>query len=269
MSRPYLLLIAPLLGPIVVLTGLWRPPSSLGALSAESLFVAETVPLDQNLIGSQTSGEQLLDAALAQLAPERLAWLRTELWQRMSDRKTVFEAEGRLDLGPGQCARLDLTVRTPDGKGRLLTISDGRALARVLQFGATDPVAVSELLPDNADPQFLDAKGCGGPRTVLAGLRRQLRDIRLQTGRLAAHAVIQVKGELGPDAIPDALQTSSPIRHAYLYLDARTLWPHRVEWWSSGELTVALEFRAAELNRPRDLDECAALFSYEPFSPRP
>jgi hypothetical protein len=272
MTKQWFLLIPAVVGPIVLLTGAWRGPAQQTAPLAAPSFLVQDVALNHDLIGPEATGVDLLARAIAQLAPARLTWLRTQVWQKMHDARTEFEAEGTLDLAPGQCVRLDLALRSSGGTGRLLIVSDGHALAQVLHLNGAAPEPITELLPEGPGDtperlQFLETKGCGGPLPLLVGLRRHLQNIRLQTGVLAGHPAIQLKGELGAEVIAAALQTSTPARYAYLYLDARTLWPHRVEWWGTeprpeSSPIVALEFRTPELNQPRDLPECARLFSY-------
>jgi hypothetical protein len=268
MLRHTFLLVLMAVGPVLFLTGAWPGPTPP---PAASLFLARPVPLTSKLIGAEVTGPELLDLAIAQLALPRVTWLRTQLWQKMNDARSEFELEGTLDLGPGLLVRLDLEVRTVSGSGRCLTISDGHAFVHVRRLSGCLPEVTSQLLPlgNGATAErmeYLENQGCGGPHALLTALRRQLRDIRLETGVLNATAVIRLGGQLDHAAGAEDILTS----HAFLYLDADTLWPQRVEWWSArvgDEPLVALEFRRPALNRALSEEECARLFSYpEPIS---
>jgi hypothetical protein len=266
------------LGSSLLLTGAWRGPLPPPTPPPAPRFLAQNVPVNPDLIGEEATGMQLLDQAIAHLSPGRVTWLHTQVWQKMSDAQIDFEAEGTLDLAPGQSARLDLTVRTQGVTGRLLTVSDGHALAQVRQMGGASPQVDSVLLPivtpwlDGNSPQrlkFLDDKGCGGPAAILAGLRRHVAQFRLQTGKLQGKDAIQFQGELTGEVKSTALQTNTPPRSVVLFLDAQTLWPHRVEWWGQDprlgmRAIVEIEFRQPVLNREVPLQQCAQLFSYHP-----
>ena len=261
-----LLLLLPLLTlGTLSLMGARHGPFAQAPLPAESLFVPQTVPLNHALIGDEATGEQLLNRALENLAPGRMAWLHTRVWQKMIDREAHFEAEGTLTLGPHHCARLELTMR-PGGK--LLVVSDGHALAEVVRVAGEPPAVIGDPLPTDDRDTMLRDKGCGGPRTLLADLRQKLRQPKLQTGRLRDAAVIQVKGELDA-TVPEELRTEVPVQFGYVYLDAQTLWPHRVEWRGrdrAGQLRtiVQVEYRDPVLNRELSLAECARVFTYHP-----
>jgi hypothetical protein len=276
MLKKLFFLVPAILGPSLLLTGAWNSPPPV-APAAPPAFVAQPVDLNRELIGDGATGVQLLDRALARFGPARLSWLRTKIWQKMSDGQTEFEAEGTLELAPGQCARLDLAVRTAARKGRLLAVSDGHALAQVLHVGGGSPQITSALLPTVAPGQpndspdrlhFLQEKGCGGPAALLAGLRRQGSKFRLQTGTWQGRGVIHVRGEWMAEALA-ADQPAPPTRYVSLYLDAQTLWPHRLEWWACDakerlRLVLQMEFRDPEFNRALPLAECARLFTYHP-----
>jgi hypothetical protein len=275
MMKKLFLLLPAVLGPSLFLTGAWRGPVPPTASLPPPPFLAQTVSLNRALIGDNATGAQLLDRALAQLAPSQLVWLRTEVWQKMTDARLDFEAEGTLDLAPGACARLDLAVRTPTATGRLLTLTDGHVLAHLRHFGDAAPVATSEPLPalapgtEEERRRFLADRGCGGPGPLLAGLRRELSQMRLETGTYRGQPAIEIKGEFGAGTVAAPLPTTTPIRYACVYLDAQTLWPLRLEWWGldpkyGARPIVQMEFRAPVLNRALPLQECARLFSYQP-----
>ncbi len=109
----------------------------------------------------------------------------------------------------------------------------------------------------------LAAKGCGGPHALLAQFRRRLNNGKLQTGLLDGKPVIQIRGNLQP------ADPKKPVRLGYAYLDAATLWPHRLEWWSpdnakASRPIVQIEFLEPEINHELSLEECARVFTYQP-----
>ena len=65
--------------------------------------------------------------------------------------------------------------------------------------------------------------------------------------------------ERWPDGLP---------RQCRLYLEAPTLWPHRVEWWgplraNAGDaLLLQMEFRDPIINQPLSAERCAREFGF-------
>jgi hypothetical protein len=275
MTKKLLLILPLLVGPPFLLTGaLRRPP-----IAPVAPFTAEPVVLAANLDLSGQNAGQVLDQALARCAPDRLTWLHVKLWQRMAAHATTFESEGTLQLGPNHCARLDLTVFTGVTPGRWLVISDGHAIAQVTQFGSEAPTAVSQLLapppePDQPAPlppaQTLSNLGCGGPYALLSDLRMRLKELTTDTGRLQGRPVVRLRGRLDP-APPSPQGATDRADFCYLYLDAQTLWPSRIEWWVAdgrrgSRLLLEMEYRDPQLNRPLSMPECIRAFSYKPQS---
>jgi hypothetical protein len=196
----------------------------------------------------------------------------------MTDAETTFESEGTLQLGPQHCARLDLHVRTARGEGRWLVVSDGHALARVIQIGSGEPEVDSQpLLAESAPPsqapakpaaEVLRDKGCGGPAPLLSDLRDKLTKVEVQPGLWKNKPMLRVGGELDRDTLPKGADTAIAAAFCYVYLDAQTLWPHRLEWLADAaggrRPILQMEFRDPELNRELSLPECIREFSYQP-----
>lgn len=268
MSSRWILLSPLIVGGALALPGAWPTPPADPAAPAAPAFVAQPIPLDRAVVGTETTGAQLLDRVLAALAPGRVTWLRTKVWQKMIDAGAEFTAEGTLVRGPGGCARLDVAIRVGDGAGgRTLRVSDGHALAEVLHHDGAEPKVTAHLLPAGAAERdvFLRDHGCGGPIALVKGLRQRLREMRLETGLLWSRPAIRVRGKLDAAQAPG----ETPAESACVYLDAQTLWPHRLEWWGQGgkdgpRLVLQMEFRDPELNRAPSLQECVRLFSYRP-----
>jgi hypothetical protein len=275
-----LLLFLPLVTALLFLAGALRP----GPVSPACPFVPQTIALAGELADPKWTAVALLDRAVERLAPARLSWLKLVLWQRMTGGDVHFESEGTLQLGPQHCARLDLNVRTEATAGRWLVVSDGNAVAHVVQLGSAAPTVTSKLLKPPGQPatppaQTLRDLGCGGPRALLEDLRGRLRDVTAQTGRLDGQPMVRLYGrhDNGQLAAHGGTVhgatvhggTAVPADFCYLYLDAQSLWPARIEWWGRQSrpvpgLLLEMEFRRPELNRPLSLDECIRAFSYRP-----
>lgn len=266
-----LALLPPLAGIALFLTGALDRPVPEAAQPAAPAFAPQPLPLVQG--GGDPA--RLLDSALDRLSPARLSWLRVRLWQQMTDSEVRFESEGTLQIGPRHCARLDLRVLAGPRASRLLVVSDGHALAHVLQPDGEAPVVTSQLLappppavPTKSPTELLRAKGCGGPHPLLKELRAKLRDLTAQTGLWQNRPTVRLKGLLA-ERLQGEAATAVVADFCYVYLDAQSLWPHRVEWWGTDKKQnlrplLQLEFRDAELNRELSLPECVREFSYQP-----
>jgi hypothetical protein len=235
----------------------------------------QTVPMDANLIGSGIDATDLLAKAIDRLRADKATWLKTKIRQTVNDGESRFTAEGCLQRGPNHCARLELTILHGDASSRLVVVSDGESLAQVCTLAGASPVAGVERLPalTEATPTIDSAvreenlrdKGCGGPRHLLVQLRQQMQNAKMQMGLLDERPVIQIKGEISPAAAPSQKRASI----ACAYVDARTLWPHRLEWWECDKtqtprLSVCIEFLEPQINQGLSLDDCARVFSYHP-----
>jgi hypothetical protein len=275
MPSKLLALLPVLLCVALFLTGALNHPPAEPAPPAETPFVAQAVALPADLAG--LSGERLLDRALARVAPDRLAWLRVRIWQRMSDDHAAFESDGVLQLAPRHCARLDVTVRTAKQISRLLVVSDGHALAEVSQQDGSEPVVVSQLIASDettgetpkTPAEVLRERGCGGPYPLLCDLRNRLQNIGVQTGLWHDRPVVRLAGSLPPGQVGGESCPAVVPEFCYLYMDARTLWPARVEWRGTDRKgrrrpLLQVEYREPELNRPLSLPECMRAFSYHP-----
>jgi hypothetical protein len=269
MSNKLFLLLPLLAGVPLFLTGaLSRPPADTTA----SPFLPQ--PIQWTAPEGGPAG--LFDLALQRLSPERITWLQVTLWQRMTGAESTIESQGSLQIGPRNCARLDLTLSAGACPGRWLVVSDGHALAQVVQLGKSTPKVNTRLLvPQGQDAEqsgqapsaeALRALGCGGPHPLLKDLRARLRDLTLETGLSKGRPVARLHGRL--DAAP-AAGTAVIADFCYLYLDPETLWPARLEWWGANaervhRLLLEIEFRDPLVNRPLSLTECMRVFSYGP-----
>lgn len=231
------------------------PPSRY----APAPFAAHSSPPSRN-------PTEILSLALENL--DRLQWLQIDLWHRMTGSQP-FELEGRLIRGPGGLARLEHTIHTPQGRGEHLVISDGRILGQGFRSAKNPPRLESMPLPENAPvvcQQILEKKGCRGPLPVLRELREIVTDWKAETGRWGTFEAIRLVGRARADHPRTQAGVSDrffPGQVCRLILEARTLWPLRVEWLLSEDTPVVeMEFRNPVLDRPLTHQECIETFTF-------
>lgn len=249
------------------LTGAWTGSFAIPPRAPETLFVPQAMPLDADIIGSGIDAEQLVGKSLDKLRRLQSGWMRTKIRQTMNDPTSHFVAEGFLQRGPNRCARLEMKIERNGTTAHLVIVSDGEIVARARQMGGAKPVVALEPLPvaapGNGSDDFLNAKCCGGPYALLAPMHKLLVNAKLLTGFLNEQAVIQIKGELKTGGLV------AQARHARIYLDAKTLWPQRLEWWGASkaeapQLLFSSEFFEPEFDRELSVAECTRVFSYRP-----
>ncbi len=254
MLKSSLLPILFFIGVTVFLSGAWTGFARPAPEIADSDYSPQSITLDCDALGSEVTATELLDKAIATLACA--TWLKTTIKQAMIAPDSNCCADGVLQLGPNHCARLELKVRTAGIVSNLLIVSDGGVSAEEQTIGEGAAVLVCELLPEDGKEQHLAVKCCGGPRAVLRELRGSLHNLKLQTGILNGDPVIQLHGDVAASA--------RPMRNCSVFLDAKTLWPHRVEWRSQSQHVMRIEFCDPKVNQQLSLAECERIFSYQP-----
>lgn len=279
MLKPSILLIPLMLVGAVLLMGARSSSLPPSPWSTGAAFLPQTVALDPDTFGPEVNARQLLEKAVEKLTGNRANWLRTKIRQIMTDRESTFVAEGFLQRGPNHCARLEMTVTTAGVASRLLIVSDGQSVAEERTIGTEPPViACSDHASDfqgtqagtaTAGTGILETRSCGGPLPLLQHLQSRLSNFKLRTGMLEGQPVIQIKGEWIADGKSDPVLSTIPGRFCYLYLNATTLWLHRLEWWGLDEgerlrPILRVEFRDPIVNQELPLEECQRLFSYHP-----
>jgi hypothetical protein len=233
------------------------------------------------------AAERCLEQALEALAPERVQWLETAIWQKVQLPGYVYEADGSYRLAPGQRFRMEMHTHFGEAEGTLLMVSDGRELWEGERAGEGAWENVTRLnLPEvfsvmngPAGPQlrseFLQRPHFQGMTPLLRNLHGRLvwarREVLRRAGAEQIHLVgVWPKEEVAKFAPPDEPWPTGLPRQCHLYLDARTYWPQRVEWWGpsggagSDRLLVQMEFRNPVFNRPLPEDMCARLFAFQP-----
>ena len=282
MIKQILCLIPLLVVGAIFLIGAWPDSFAPSTQNACTDFVAQNFKLKCANLSGEITAKHLLEKTMETLSAAQVRWLKTKICQTMTDEESNFSAEGFLQRGPNHCARLEMQVRTDGVTSRLLIVTDGAVLAQERTIHDHPPEIVCEDLPPespapsgnapSARDAYLAGKGCSGPMTLMQQLFPHLKNLKLRTGMLQGQPVIQVKGEIQPGDYAPLAHTIIPVRHCYIYVDAKTLWPRRIEWWGQkkfGSLrcVMQIEFRDPAVNEELSLEECAHLFSYQPAVP--
>lgn len=261
---------------LLLAMGALNHQSSSPSLAPGPSFLAQTVSLGPGL--DDLGPTQLLERAVANLGPARVSWLRVATWQKQADDEVSFEADGVLVRGPHHCARLELTVRAGKEPATVVTVSDGVSWAQSRRLpGRSAEVTAQRFTTDEMTAMsagqredVLNAHGCGGPHGLLVELARHLQNLQTTRGIWQAKPVLRLEGTLdGASQGPPETCWLAPPRFCHLYLDAQTLWPHRVEWWAakadgSPFLLLQVEFRSPEINLPLTHEECVRAFTFQP-----
>jgi hypothetical protein len=233
------------------------------------------------------AAERCLDQAIELFKAERVNWLEMTIWQKAQVPGFSYEADGSYRLAPGQRFRLEMHTHPAEGEGTMLSVSDGQQLWRAGRSGKgpwenVTHINLSEVFAAMNGPvgqqlreEFLQRPHFQGMTPMLRHLRTHLvwaqADLLRQTsgGRIRLVGVWS-KEEAMKKVAPNQPWIAALPRQCHLYLDARSYWPQRVEWWGPttaggpDRLLVQMEFRNPVLNRPLSADVCARLFAFHP-----
>lgn len=205
-----------------------------------------------------------LDEAIHRFEPERLGWLETQLWEVVHLQGLRLTAKGRYVVGPEYHLRLDLKLDLGEASGELQFLSDGASLWESLRVGSTtraskvqlDKVLAALKAPATSNDirkEYLQARSFLGVVPLLTALKERVVFIRAES-HVSWHGqpMQRLTGVWSPaQGVPPPERTPFLPDQCVLYLDAKTHWPARLEWWGfapprPGEsLLVELEFRDA------------------------
>jgi len=191
--------------------------------------------------------------------------------------KLVSRPTAVLVRGPNHCARLDMTVRGGADSTTVIVVSDGVGLARACRSANKRANFASQrFLSSTKTPltgaqieQLLNTRGCGGPYGLLKDLEDKLINLRMEMGVWQGKSILRLTGSLKTMEPNESRLTAEP-RRCRVYLDAQTLWPHRVEWWASRKSTdddflfLQVEYRDPQVNQPLSHEDCVREFTYVP-----
>jgi hypothetical protein len=258
-----------------------------GALSLHPLRSAAGVSAPSAVSGLEDPlAAGLLRRAAECLSPEHVAWMRTAIWQRVACEDLTYQAEGSYLSGPNHRLHLHLNVRFGNARSDLRVISDGATLWQIMRVGDGTPVVTRaelarvldaskmSLAGADAQAEFYQSQCLTGLYPLLQGLRKSMIVTRKEslnwnhqnvtrltlTWSHAAAAKLTPSGQAWPAGVPDK---------CFLYLDAATLWPHRIEWQApdahrNEKIVFEMELRNPILNRAIPQDQCDREFSFDP-----
>jgi hypothetical protein len=226
----------------------------------------------------------LLDRAIDAVSPDRVAWLEATVWQQARCDDFTYQACGRLLTAPGDRSRYDMNVRVGHTQGELRVICDGKTLGQTIRVGDDPATIVQWDLPAANDGnttsaqvaqarlQLLQEHGFAGLAPLLRSLRQGLHNAHCQQQTWKGNEVYVISGVWPADtagcaAMPDLPKPRFQPRLCAIYLDAQTLWLHRLEWWGSEKpnqpngLLVQTEFRNPAINHPLPPQQCGLEFA--------
>lgn len=240
-----------------------------------------TLPTDS----ADPSAQQLLAQAVAALDPDRVHSIETMIWQKVMMNDLKYQAEGRYLSGPDGRFRLDLRTRVNSLEGQYRLISDGQAISQATRIGGeawkiAKPVELSKLLPTDKTSPALSPDGfvqeplAGGLFVMVRDLKQNMVWANKETVQRKEKVLYKLTGVWTAGMAREIVPVDKPWpvgtpRLARLYLDVKTLWPHRLEWWgpdpprSGIVLLMQTEFREPVLNQALSPERCAREFTLE------
>ena len=266
--------------------GLPTVPLSLSAAPAEPAFTPQPALPAAPAPAADPAAAATLDRALAALDDERVGWLEAEVWQRVRVPGYAYEADGYYLKAPGGRFRLQVRTHVGDKAGGLLMVSDGEELWQATRAGdgpwkgparreRSEAAALLQGLgarPSKKERVQAPVAAPGGVAPLLRRLRERLlwaRQEAMPQGEGEGARLTGVWSAKEAEALApagSAWPACTP-RQCRLTLDARTLWPRRIEWGgpvTAGEgdvLLAEIEFRNPVFNRPLSDDRCAREFT--------
>lgn len=280
-----LLLVA---GGLVVLTGAFSDRTASRASSATDAPDAPAVPATPFASFPEARTTAILDQALAAASPARVRWVEAGIWQKVQLPGFAYEATGHYLLAPGHRFRLEVQTNVGLVQGTLLTVSDGTDLWQATRTGPKDWDAVTRLGlrevfatldgPSGSPrlrAEFMQGPTFSGVMPLLSSLRERLNWVGHKIMGHEGAERVQLVGLWLPEiaaalASPGQPWPSGLPRQCRLRLDARTLWPERIEWWGPSTpggpetLLAQMELREPILNRELPAERCRSAFAFDP-----
>ena len=277
----------PLLLPLLVGVGILAA-GALGQQSspppAQPAGTAKPAPTPPKPPTPDPAAGKILDEAIQ---AKRLDWVETTLWQQVDVQGLTFQAEGSYLSAPDNRLHLSLVVHIGDTSGRLEVISDGTTLWETTQIGdgertITKKVRLKDILESLNKPEvakemrdeFLESQSFYGVLPLLQSIQQRMVVIKKENSTWHGLAVTVLTAEWTHDvtkAITNDGKNPWPpfmARQCRLFLDAKTRWPHRVEWVGAtpareDAVIVQMEFRNPK-HEPLSPEVCKREFSFNP-----
>jgi hypothetical protein len=261
-----------------------------GAMGQQSAPPAQVAPNAKPATPSKPptpdpAGAKVLEEALQ---AKSLEWVQTTLWQQVDIQGLTFQAEGNYLSAPDHRLHLNLTVHVGDTTGKLEVISDGTTLWETTKVGDAEPtitkkVRVKDVLDSLNKPdvskemrdEFLQSQSFYGVVPLLQSIQQRMvvtkkeaanwrgKDVTVLTADWTleiAKSITQDGKQPWPQFLP---------RQCRLFLDAKTRWPHRIEWLgpvvgrAEDGVILQMEFRGPK-HEPLSPEVCKKEFSFDP-----
>ncbi len=270
--RFFMLLLLPILtGSALLLTGAiaqQTPQAPSSAPTAPATRPAQTPAKTPPAPKPDENAAKTVDQAVDQLDPRKLGWVEAGLWQRVKTPGLTYQADGRYAAGPGNRLRVDLKVRFGGTEGESLQVCDGATVWNSVRVGTDRAVKKWSLQRIDAllsspgtmpqlKEEFYRSESFTGLQPLVQNLRKQMVFTKRETARWKDHETWKLTGTWSADvakALTPPAGGWGPFvpRTCVLYLDQKSFWPYRVEWWgpkdygTDDELLVEMEFRNPE-----------------------
>jgi hypothetical protein len=241
-----------------------------GALTRQTPCAASlTVPAPIFPLRADAAAAQALAQAIDAVSPEHVRWLQTQLWQQVRLPHLSYQAEGTYLAGPDHRLHLDLRVRTEGSTSRFQLISDGQTLWQVEERATSGRsvgrVHLAQLAETPKREEFYRGRCFLGLAPLLRSLQQQVTFIRTDALRWRGQDIVLLTGAWATPPADGNWPEGFP-RQCRLFLDARTSWPHRIEWWGPASsdrgdcLLHQMEFRRPLLGQTQPDAE----FAFDP-----
>lgn len=233
------------------------------------------------------NAKAILDEAIQALDRNRLAWIETTIFQQMDVQGVLFRAEGLYLAGPERRLHLNLKVHLGESVGKMKVVCDGKTVWEEMQLGATDKRAVTKvdlalvdetLQRDKITPavvdEYLQNMCFAGVNPLLKSLGKTMVPTAREKVNWNGQDAIKLTAVWSPELARNITQADKQPwpafvpKHCRLYLDEKTRWPLRIEWWgpspprSGDALLLQLEFRNPKFVAMSE-ERCARVFRYD------
>jgi len=234
---------------------------------------------------SDPAGAKVLEEALQ---AKNLEWIQTTLWQQVDIQGLTFQAEGNYLSAPDHRLHLNLTVHVGDTTGKLEVISDGTTLWETTKVGDAEPtitkkVRVKDVLDSLNKPdvskemrdEFLQSQSFYGVVPLLQSIQQRMVVTKKEAANWRGKDVTVLTAdwnfEIAKSITQDGKQPWPQFlpHQCRLFLDAKTRWPHRIEWLgpvvgrAEDGVILQMEFRDPK-HEPLSPEVCKKEFSFDP-----
>jgi hypothetical protein len=261
-----------------------KSPADAKAASGQAGKTSADIPPPPKPPQADPAATKVLDNAVN---AKRFDWVQTTFWEQVDVQGLSFQAQGTYLSAPGNRLHLDLQVHIGGTVGRLEIVSDGTTLYEADKIGdgertITKVVELKKVLetlniPDmskEVSDEFFQSQAFYGVIPLLKSIQQRMTVTKKENLRWHGHEVVQLtaewSGAVAKEFTQDGKQQWPPFvpRQCRLFLDAKTLWPHRLEWWgparpgADNSLLVQMEFRNPN-HEPLDEARCKKEFTFE------